>query len=42
MKMNTLEKVYDCMVRQSPRIELPPEIIKRARKPIERMLELSA
>ena len=42
MKMNTLEKVRDCMKRLSPRIELPPEIIKRARLPIERMLEISA
>ena len=42
MKMNTLEKVRDCMKKLSPRIELPPEIIKRARLPIERMLEISA
>src|SRR5580658_4599204 len=31
MKMNTLEKVRDCMTKLSPRIELPPEIIQRAR-----------
>ncbi len=42
MKMNTLQKVRDCMVRLAPRIELPPDIIKRARLPIERMLEISA
>jgi len=42
MKMNTLEKVRDCMKRLSPRIELPAEILERARRPIERMLELSA
>ncbi len=42
MKMNTLEKVRDCMKNLAPRIELPPEIIKRARLPIERMLEISA
>src|SRR5450755_3866560 len=42
MKMNTLEKVRDCMKKLSPRAELPPEIIKRARLPIERMLEISA
>jgi quinolinate synthase len=41
MKLNTLEKVRDCMKRLAPRIELPPEIIKRARLPIERMLEIS-
>jgi quinolinate synthase len=42
MKMNTLEKVRDCMKKLSPRVELPPEIIARARLPIERMLEISA
>jgi quinolinate synthase len=42
MKMNTLEKVCDCMKRLAPRVELPPEILKRARLPIERMLEISA
>ncbi len=42
MKMNTLEKVRDCMRRLAPRIELPAPILERARLPIERMLELSA
>jgi quinolinate synthase len=42
MKMNTLEKVRDCMKNLSPRIELPAEILRRARLPIERMLEISA
>ena len=42
MKMNTLEKVRDCMKNLSPRIELPEDIIRRARLPIERMLEISA
>jgi quinolinate synthase len=42
MKMNTLEKVRDCMKNLAPRIELPPEILKHARLPIERMLEISA
>ena len=42
MKMNTLEKVRDCMKRLAPRIELPAEILKRARLPIKRMLEISA
>src|SRR5580692_6765587 len=42
MKMNTLEKVRDCMKKLSPRVELPEHIIKRARLPIERMLEISA
>ena len=42
MNMNTLEKVRDCMKRLSPRVELPEEIIRRARLPIERMLEISS
>jgi len=42
MKMNTLEKVLDCLERLEPRIELPEEILNRARLPIERMLEISA
>src|SRR6267378_811933 len=41
MKMNTLQKVRDCMARLTPRIELPKRIIERARLPIERMLEIS-
>jgi len=42
MKLNTLEKLRDCMVRQAPQIELPEGILQRARVPIERMLEISA
>src|SRR5882762_7132654 len=42
MKMNTLEKLRDCMKHLAPRIELPEEIIRRARLPIERMLVISA
>ncbi|HXS69745.1 MAG TPA: quinolinate synthase NadA [Candidatus Polarisedimenticolia bacterium] len=42
MKMNTLQKVRDCMKNLAPRIELPEHILKRARLPIERMLEISA
>ncbi len=42
MKMNTLEKLYDCMANLAPRLELSPEIIRRGRLPIDRMLEISA
>jgi quinolinate synthase len=41
MKMNTLQKLYDCLVNESPQIELDETIIERALLPIERMLELS-
>jgi len=42
MKMNTLEKLHDCMANLAPQIELSDAIIRRARLPIERMLEISA
>jgi quinolinate synthase len=41
MKLNTLEKIYCCMLSRSPSIELSPEMAERARKPLERMLEMS-
>lgn len=42
MKLNTLEKLHDCMVNLAPRVELPADLLARARRPIERMLEISA
>ena len=41
MRKNTLEKVFLSLRDLSPRVELAPELIARARKPIERMLALS-
>ena len=42
MKMNTLEKLHDCLLNLEPEIVLPEHIRSRAEKPIRRMLELSA
>jgi quinolinate synthase len=42
MKMNTLEKVRNCMRDLNPQVELSPEIIARAKLPIQRMLEWTA
>lgn len=42
MKRNTLEKVYLALKYEQPEILLEPYIIEHARKPIERMLEISA
>lgn len=42
MKRNTLEKIYLCMKYEQPEIVMEEEIRLAARKPIERMLELSA
>ncbi|WP_136468723.1 quinolinate synthase NadA [Flagellimonas onchidii] len=41
MKVNTLQKLHDCLLNESPEIEVPKHIQKRALVPIERMLELS-
>ena len=41
MKLNTLDKLYLCMRDQTPEIELSMELIDAARKPLERMLEMS-
>jgi quinolinate synthase len=41
MKLNTLEKLYLCLLNQTPEITLSDEVIEKARKPILRMLELS-
>lgn len=42
MKRNTLEKLYLCMKNELPEVSVPMDIIIKARKPIERMLEISA
>ncbi len=41
MKMNTLEKLRDCLRDLTPEITLPEDIRKKAAVPIERMLEWS-
>jgi quinolinate synthase len=41
MKMNTLQKVYDCLLNEEPEIKVSKQIRKKALLPIERMLELS-
>ena len=41
MKLNTLQKVYDCLVNESPEIFVPTEIQEKALIPIDRMLQLS-
>ena len=42
MKRNTLEKLYLCLKNGLPEVTVPENIIVEARKPIERMLEISA
>lgn len=42
MKLNTLEKLYLCMKYELPEIIMPEEIRLAAKKPIDRMLDISA
>ena len=42
MKLNTLEKLYLCMKYEAPEINMDEEMRIAAKKPIERMLEISA
>lgn len=41
MRLNTLEKLYHCLLNETPEIEVNKAIIERAKLPIDRMLELS-
>jgi quinolinate synthase len=38
MKLNTLEKLRDCLRNLEPRVELPADVMRRALVPLERML----
>ncbi|TWV10429.1 quinolinate synthase NadA [Bacteroidaceae bacterium HV4-6-C5C] len=42
MRLNTLEKLYECLKNESPEITVDPVISAKAVKPIKRMLEISA
>jgi quinolinate synthase len=42
MRLNTLEKLYNCLKYEYPAIEVAPEVAKEAVKPIKKMLEISA
>ena len=41
MKLNTMEKLYKCMLNETPEITLDEETIKQAVDPINRMLDIS-
>ncbi|MEB3243754.1 MAG: quinolinate synthase NadA [Cyanobacteriota bacterium] len=42
MRLNTLDKLWQCLRDLSPRIELDPLLLQQAAQPIERMLAMSA
>lgn len=41
MRLNTLEKLYNCLKYEFPEVTVDPEVAKEAVKPIKRMLEIS-
>ena len=41
MKMNTMENLYLCMKNEKPEIIMEKDIMDKARKPIEKMMEIS-
>jgi len=41
MRLNTLEKVYNCLLNESPEIQVPKETAEKAISSIQRMLEMS-
>lgn len=41
MKLNTLEKVYEALLTETPEVKVEEETARKAIRPIERMLELS-
>jgi len=41
MKLNTLEKLRDCLAKLEPRVEIPEQTIRQALVPLERMLAIA-
>lgn len=41
MRLNTLEKLYQCLRDEAPEVTVPDEIAEKAVRPINRMLEIS-
>jgi len=42
MRMNTMEKLYHCLLNETPEIQVDKKIAEKAIKPIQRMLDISA
>ena len=42
MRLNTLDKLYNCLKYEFPEVTVDPEVSREAVKPIKRMLEISA
>ena len=41
MKLNTLEKIYLALRDNEPQLQMDPELLERARVPLDRMLAIS-
>jgi quinolinate synthase len=41
MKLNTMEKLYNCLKNETPEISLAADVMQRAKKPIIKMLDIS-
>lgn len=41
MKLNTMQKLYDCLLNETPEVTVEPSLIEKAVKPIEKMLRMS-
>ena len=42
MKLNTIGKLYLTLLHEWPEVEVEPEVIAKARRPIDEMLRISA
>lgn len=41
MKLNTMQKLYDCLLNETPEVTVEASLIEKAVKPIEKMLQMS-
>jgi len=41
MKLITIEKIYRCLLNEEPEINVKSDVLEKARKPIQRMMEIS-
>ena len=41
MKLNSMEKLYNCLRHEWPEVTVEPEVIEKARRPIDEMLRIS-
>ena len=41
MKLNTMEKLYECLKNEQPEINLSQDLIEKAKKPLLKMLDIS-